>query len=287
MKTFNQLLTDYKTISRDSSSANETLGKQQLNDFIKKILSLGDWTFNGGEFTDLTVVDQQYYPLAYDSWRTRKVTVKVGTVTYTLEEVKSERDWEILNRTDISSTVPTNFYIKSDTNELGLYPIPSTAGYTITQFYQKKVIDYGADDYETGTVTVTNGSEDVVGVGTTFASAMVGRYLKASNFWYKITGYTDATHITIREYGEDTVSGVTYTIAEIPLPDGLENLPLWGALGVYFQSRENAGQGNQYRALYEGGIADLMKRDAKTTGNVFSQTDGASPVDINQYPEIS
>ena len=288
MKTFNQLLSDYKTISRDSSTANETLGKQLLNDKVREILSLGDWMFNRGEFTDLTEADKQYYPLAYNNWRTRKVTVKVGTVTYTLSEVKSEVDWGILNRTDVSSTTPTNYHIKSSTNELGLYPISSTAGYTITQSFQKKVRSYGETDYATGTVTVTSGSADVVGSGTTFTSAMVGRYLKVANFWYEITGYTDATHITIREYGENTSAGAIYTISEAsPLPDGQENLPLYGSLAIYFQSRENPAQANQYEALYQNGIANLYKRDGKTTDNVMTQIQEPNPVDINQYPELS
>jgi hypothetical protein len=48
MKTFAQSLSDYKTLSNDSSSANEALGISLLNSFTRRILMMRDWTFNRG-----------------------------------------------------------------------------------------------------------------------------------------------------------------------------------------------------------------------------------------------
>ena len=70
-------------------------------------------------------------------------------------------------------------------------------------------------DYTTGTITVTNGSGAVVGSGTTFTAAMVGRYLyiDSATTKYRIATYTDATHITVTPvYNEATGAGVSYTI---------------------------------------------------------------------------
>ena len=58
-------------------------------------------------------------------------------------------------------------------------------------------------DYVTGTVTTTLNNAAVVGSGTTFTAAMVGRTIKigaaaaTTANTYVITGFTDGTHITI------------------------------------------------------------------------------------------
>lgn len=72
--------------------------------------------------------------------------------------------------------------------------------------------------YTTGTVTVTEGSRTVTGSGTTFTSAMVGRYFKLNNQeeTYKIISYTSGTSITIDvPFVETTTSGASYTIFKV------------------------------------------------------------------------
>jgi hypothetical protein len=80
-------------------------------------------------------------------------------------------------------------------------------------------------DYSEGTVTVTNGSADVVGVDTYFtANVAVGDYFRVdgngtgnSSKWYKITTVTDNTHLTLSaNYGEYTESGVDYHASKTP-----------------------------------------------------------------------
>jgi hypothetical protein len=80
---------------------------------------------------------------------------------------------------------------------------------------------YGTD-YTTGTVTITTGTGAVVGSGTTFTSAMVGKGFQAVGHtkWYKVTVFTDTTHITIQNDTDDdtagydggTITGATYVI---------------------------------------------------------------------------
>ncbi|HEX8196350.1 MAG TPA: hypothetical protein VF571_09195 [Pyrinomonadaceae bacterium] len=81
---------------------------------------------------------------------------------------------------------------------------------------------YGTD-YTTGTVAVTTGTGAVVGTGTTFTSAMVGKPFKATGHtaWYRVATFTDATHITIEDDSDDNASsysggaisaGASYTI---------------------------------------------------------------------------
>jgi len=64
-------------------------------------------------------------------------------------------------------------------------------------------------NYTTGTVTVTAVTGAVVGSGTTFTAAMVGRGFQAAGqtSWYQVATYTDATHITIIDDLDDTSTG--------------------------------------------------------------------------------
>lgn len=66
-------------------------------------------------------------------------------------------------------------------------------------------------NYVTGTVTVTATTGAVVGVGTTFTAAMVGKGFKAAGqtAWYRVKTYTDATNIVIEDDLDDTASAYT------------------------------------------------------------------------------
>lgn len=63
-------------------------------------------------------------------------------------------------------------------------------------------------NYTTGTVTVTTGTGAVVGVGTTFTAAMVGKPFKATGHtkWYRVKTFTDATNIVIENDSDDETS---------------------------------------------------------------------------------
>jgi hypothetical protein len=82
------------------------------------------------------------------------------------------------------------------------------------------------DPYTTGTVTATQGSATVVGVGTTFTSAMVNRMIRIGGSngdaqFYRISAFTDATHITIeKSYATPTQTAAGFEIFGLryPLP---------------------------------------------------------------------
>jgi hypothetical protein len=71
----------------------------------------------------------------------------------------------------------------------------------------------GSIDYTTGTIAVTNGSNAVVGSGTTFTAGMVDRRIVIGGVWYTISAFTDATHITLStNFTGSTASGLSYAI---------------------------------------------------------------------------
>jgi len=289
VKTFNETVTDYTTLSRDNSTANSTLGKSLINIFIKKILIARDWTFNRGSFTDKSVAAQQNYPKSYNCWRIREIKVKVGNLYYFPKEVTSREVWTNLNRTVVTSDAASKFFVEPDHVEI--YPVPATNDNDIISYFQKLILSLSATDYVTGTVSVSAGGTAVTGSGTTFTAAMVGRFIKFTDdgYWYEISAFTDTTHITIKREARVAISGGAYTISElIPLPFGFGDIPLWSALAMYFQSIEEPSQAREYQNMALKGLEELLRRDAKTTGNVLTKSDIESFIDLvdpNKYPQ--
>jgi hypothetical protein len=84
---------------------------------------------------------------------------------------------------------------------------------------RKETEIYVPQQYSTGTITVANGSPTVVGSGTTFTSAMVGRQLMLTTIgspMYTIIAVPDALTLTLdRNYTGDNASVQTYSITYI------------------------------------------------------------------------
>lgn len=80
------------------------------------------------------------------------------------------------------------------------------------------MMDSTVVNYRTGTVTVTNGSAAVVGSGTTFVAGDVGKAFRidgdtGTTSFYRISAFTDATHVTLSgNYAGTTGGSKGYTI---------------------------------------------------------------------------
>lgn len=67
--------------------------------------------------------------------------------------------------------------------------------------------------YETGTVSVTEGSATITGSGTVWVAGMVGRKFYCADATYKISAYVSATELTLSTvYAGASGSGLTYKI---------------------------------------------------------------------------
>ncbi len=279
MQTFGALVTDYLDITKDDSSENEVFGTRRLNEIIRKVLYLRDWTFNEDSKDITTVASQRAYDLPSKCYRMKRAKFVSGSTTYTLKEVVNGRLWSKMYRSSSSSSILSHYYI-NENNQIEVYPEPSSAGDTITVYFSKKVPDFTDNDYSVGTITVTDGSVYVVGDGTAWTERMKGRWFKAydDGLWYKIEGYTNQGYLTLdRSFDSDvSVSGGTYIIGSvIPLPDGFENIPLWGAAAMYFRKRgENIQLAQEYERKFSEGIGELIRRDTRSEGTfIESQKD--------------
>ncbi len=161
---------------------------------------------------------------------------KITQKSYTGADLTADDLTEIVAQLTVDQWKSFYFKVKS-INEYKSF-IKNPANKTISQraAQRKKDVDsfilgfYGdvaaghrvGTDYSTGTVTITTGTGAVVGTGTTFTSAMVGRGFKAVGHtkWYRVKTYTDSTHIVIENDSDDeassydggTITGAAYVI---------------------------------------------------------------------------
>ena len=291
-KSFNQTITDFTTISHDSSADNTALGKSLVNTCIKKVLSSSDFTFNKDSKTYASVAKQQYYNPPYNADKMEYVNVYYGGVWYSLKEVRDGKSWRTLNNVAVYSDVPQYWYISNRTHKFGIYPIPSSTGTVIQVGFTKKIRDLSVADYTTGTVTNTLNSTAVVGAATVWTKGMIGRFIKitsadtiAGDYWFEITAVTDGTHLTVREEIPAAVAGASYTIAElIPLPDGFEDIPLWYALSIYYQTKEIPALSLRWEKEYLGGLNDLVTSDSRSVVGILKKQGIVSGIDPNVNP---
>ncbi len=294
MRTYNQLVTDYTTLSRDASTANLALGKTLINRFIKKILMARDFTFNRSSKSITGIANQQAYNLPYNLERVKNVKVVVGTLNYFPREVRSRAIWTKLNRTTVSGNQTSRYFIEDDTIEV--YPIFSSASPVMTIYYQKTNKDLAADAYTTGSPYVTTASPTYVTAspssGTAWTSAMEDRHIKfdTDGHWYAIKTVSSPSELIVERDINQAINGSDYQISElIPLPYGYEQIPLWFALAFYFQGRkDNINQAREYERIAKEDLAQLLRRDAKSVNMVLEKEeldDIVGLYNINCWPE--
>lgn len=131
--------------------------------------------------------------------------------------------------TDVFSLNDNNYIWKS---ELGLFtwalayrPAVSGAGQGLLGDQKNRLLyaTYrylgmydGGDNYTTGSVSVTNGSNAVVGSGTSWTADMVNKRIIISSqatTWYRVAAVADTTHLTLTaNFTGATASGLTHAI---------------------------------------------------------------------------
>mgnify|MGYP001560790375 FL=1 len=267
--TFQSLYTNYTDHTSDTNAGNITIGKARINDTYKELLGMHDWYFAEKTATFTPTASDYTYDLSYDFGRMVAVTVKVGDAHYSLTEAASHDEWQRIQmyRDTSTSDYPTHYHITGD--ELQIYPVPSStaASATGTMYYIKRVVDMTADDYTTGTVTLTNASTTVTGSGTTFTAAMVGRSIKGTvdARWYELASFTSTTVMATKKAFQGTTdSSLAYTIGEVPIiPEDYHNLLWYQPVATYWMMKKETDQAAYYQSLYERGKKEFFNAYSK------------------------
>ncbi len=278
----------YGTMTKNSATANLTLGDQIANDDYRDICAAKDWPFLERLRTLLTTTSQ-FVNLPYDCDQVREIAVIVSSKRYTPRMSPDRNHWDKLNASAITSNIP-QWWITFN-GQLGLWPTPITAGNTINVTQKTRVIDLSVADYSTGTiVSVAAGGLAVVGSGTSWTAQMVGRYIRITHVdtantgdgvWYEISAVADTTHLTlVRAYGGTAIAAgsAAYIIGQMPLlPEAYQNLPWIFAVGQYWMKEADDRGVNflkQHGSFGEGGglatgmIATLVKNWSSPNTNM-------------------
>lgn len=263
MLIWDDAITICQKTTNDSSSDALSYLKMMMNHGYKTLLATFGRSVTEETKTAVTVANQQYYQMPRNFLWLKSLTVTVGSIVYPVFEEESQENWNLLNMNTQTSTVPQKYFIRRrfglGGDEIGFYPIPSTSAYTITMIYESSDKDLGVVKYTTGSVTATNNSTAIVGSGTAFTNAMIGRYLNITDsasdgMWYKIVARASNTAITLENvYEGETVSG-NYQIAEaFNLPEDLQTLPVHYALYFYFSGKGNEKKMSEHMGLFNQG----------------------------------
>jgi hypothetical protein len=291
-KTISQLVTDFQTLTNDSSTSSGTLAKTLINFGVRSVLGAQNWTFNKTYRQYSSATSIQSYEKPYDAFRMESVHYWDSNVWYALKEVRDDRQWRILNNTVVTG-LPYSWFISTHTGHVELYPIPSDSKGTIRMNYLKKVRDIGVTDYSTGSVTATSGGTAFTGAGTAWGTLFAGRSISVSGtdtpidgYWFEIDRVNGVGTIEVRESIPNAVNNATYKISElIPLPDGFEDIPLWYALDRYYQIKEKPVLAREYERKYKEQLGELQNRDMRSASNIIEkQYEGEGMMNPNSNP---
>lgn len=272
MLTFQQLYETAQEASGDTSSTTLIFLKRWLNQGVRIAQNaLGRYWTRKSQTASL-VASQRYYQMPEDAARVSDVIVTVSGKPYVLEEIASEHQWQHLINDTSTGAYPKSYFVRGR-DEIGLYPTPSSNSTDAIEFvYEPLDKDMTADDYNTGTVTVTNGSAAVTGAGTTFTQQMIGRSLQITSgddgYWYKISNFTSGTSITLENLYEGIGgAGKAYKIGEIPNLPGELHDSLIDYVMFRYSLRNKSNDAAEYKALWEAALDTAKERYAKKSSS--------------------
>ena len=280
MITWSNFQSDCQDITGDSTSATLTRFKRWGNQGYHLVLSELGRTHTEKTQTANTVKDQQFYTMPSETLFIKSVKVTVSSIEYPIEPIIDQDTWDIINAGVTGSTdIPSFYFVRPGFGvggtEVGIFPKPATANNTITIIYEAGDRDLNIDDFTTTTVTVTNGDATITHSGTSFTAAMVGRYFQTDDdrTWYRIASFTSTSSMELENVFEGASgSGQSYTIAEaFHLPEEMQVLPVYYALGHFYDMRHDDSKSIKYRALFDKELRDGKRRwRHKTRGSVIN-----------------
>lgn len=105
----------------------------------------------------ISIGGQQFYPLPPNYSKLKDITITIGNLRWTLDEISDRKSWDTLNVFPYYADIPANYFIYPGGDrgaQIGIWPIPSTTGNVITFNYKFRVPDLSLPDY--GSINYTS-----------------------------------------------------------------------------------------------------------------------------------
>lgn len=202
--------------------------------------------------TAISTVGVQAYPIPANVSKIKNGTITIGQLVYTPAPVQSIQEWTMLNSLPYTSDIPNYYFIYN--NQVNFWPIPSSSGNIISFNYQSRVADMTYDDYSTGTVAISAGSNAVTGTSTSWNTtgtyplnvdlSYVNLMLKVTppkgdGLWYPIQRFTSDTalQLNLPIVNAPVTSGDSYVIGQFPLlHEDFQDVIVYSSLKIYYSS---------------------------------------------------
>lgn len=154
----------------------------------------------------------QFYPFPPNYSKLKDITITVGVLRWTLDEIRTREEWDDLNVFPYYASIPSKFFIYpgGDKNgQIGIWPIPSTTGNVITFNYKFRVPDLSLPDYGALNYSALSGNlvmGDTITVGA--ATGIIDTYTSTNISVGNVSGTFAAGSFT-------TGNGATGTIGSV------------------------------------------------------------------------
>jgi hypothetical protein len=278
MLTFQQIGDEAAAQVEDTTTATRILIDRAINQGALKFGAVLNREVRVEYRTFTTVAQQQNYQMPENAIRPKTITVTVGGVLYPLTECADEDQWNRLNESVSYNDMPEFYHVRGS-DLFGIWPIPSAGGNTAEIGYESRMKRMSALDYITGTIAVTTNSQAVVGTTTTFTAQMVGRTLVVQDAGdndgipYKISAFTDTTHITLENYYNGlTGSGKSYVIGEVPdIPDEFHESLVDYALYRVYKRRRDRGMAKDCKAAFDEAVVLCQQTYSSASASQYAR----------------
>lgn len=245
--------------------------------------TVGSVVYTSVMTTEIGVGGVQFYRMPPNYSKLKDVTITVGNLKWTLDEIRTREEWDKLNVFPYYADIPKNFFIYPGGDhggKIGIWPIPSTTGNTITFNYKLRIPDLSLADDTTGTVSVSNGGTTVTGSGTawipTTNAGNESRWIKIAqnkgdNLWYQVASVESTTSLTLYQpYQGIAVSGGLFTLGQMSLiAEDFQDLLIWRPLMFYFSTiKKDKEKYEEFAGFYKEKLAQLNEYSGSNTVQV-------------------
>lgn len=245
MITFQGQVTMAQQLTGDYTPATKLLFQRDINEGGAVFLNGLGRKFNEETLSGDLKSQQQYYQLSSEVLRVSSIRTLNGNIYLEPQLITSEAEWNALNSIKVYSNWITYYFIRGF-NEVGLFPIPNTdtTDGIIISFLPQHT-DLTQDDFTSGTVTVSNGSQTITHSAAGFTQGMVGRWFQITDGtdskWYRIGSFLSASQLNLENDFEGVGgSGRSFLIGEVmKIPQGYQDAPVYYACERFYMAQND------------------------------------------------
>lgn len=154
----------------------------------------------------------QFYPFPPNYSKLKDITITIGVLKWTLDEIRTREEWDNLNVFPYYASIPSKFFIYpgGDKNgQIGIWPIPSTTGNVVTFNYKFRVPDLSLPDYGALTYTGLSGNlvlGDTINIGV--VTGTIDSYTVNNISISGVSGVFTPTTFTTGNGATGTITGI-------------------------------------------------------------------------------